>query len=100
MKLKIIFMGTSDFAVPALCKIHSAGHNISVVYTQPPRLSGRGLKRNPSPIQNTAEQKKLILRSPEKIINEDENLYKVSKKIKIPINKTIILIDDINNNFE
>ena len=68
-------MGTSDFAVPALCKIHSAGHNISVVYTQPPRLSGRGLKRNPSPIQNTAEQKKLILRSPEKIKNEDEINY-------------------------
>jgi methionyl-tRNA formyltransferase len=85
MKFKIIFMGTSDFAVPALCKIHDAGHNISAVYTQPPRLSGRGLKKNPSPIQNAAEQKKLTVRSPEKIRSEDEINYLKSLNADIGI---------------
>jgi len=85
MKLKIIFMGTSDFAIPALCKIHNAGHDISVVYTQPPSLSGRGLKKNPSPIHNIAEKKGLLVKTPEKIGNIDDINYLKSLNADIGI---------------
>ena len=37
MSLKILFMGTPDFAVPILKLLHESGHNILTVYTQPPK---------------------------------------------------------------
>ena len=52
MALKIIFMGTPDFAVPILKAIHFSDHEILEVYTQPPTKSGRGQKINHSNIQN------------------------------------------------
>ncbi len=49
--LRLAFMGTPDFAVPSLAALHKAGHEIAAVYTQPPRRSGRGQKKRPSPVQ-------------------------------------------------
>jgi len=43
MRLRIIFMGTPDFAVPALRAILEAGHEVVAVYSQPPRAAGRGM---------------------------------------------------------
>jgi methionyl-tRNA formyltransferase len=43
MSLRIVFMGTPDFSVPALEAIHGAGHDVLAVYSQPPRPAGRGL---------------------------------------------------------
>ncbi|MEO0440236.1 MAG: methionyl-tRNA formyltransferase, partial [Pseudomonadota bacterium] len=40
--MRLIFMGTPDFAVPALKALHAAGHDIDAVYSQPPRPAGRG----------------------------------------------------------
>ena len=40
--MRIVFMGTPDFAVPTLHALHEAGHDLPVVYTQPPRPAGRG----------------------------------------------------------
>ncbi len=48
--LRIIFMGTPDFAVPALKALYEAGHEIVCVYTQPPRPKGRGQKVRNSPV--------------------------------------------------
>lgn len=62
--MRIIFMGTPDFAVPALRALHSAGHDIACVYTQPPRPAGRGKKLMPSPVQKVAEELGLAVRSP------------------------------------
>ena len=42
--MKIIFMGSADFSVPALAKLIEAGHEIACIYSQPPRRSGRGKK--------------------------------------------------------
>ena len=39
--MRIVFMGTPDFAVPALVALADAGHEIAAVYTQPPRPGGR-----------------------------------------------------------
>ena len=62
--MRIIFMGTPDFAVPALRALHEAGHEIACVYTQPPRPAGRGKKLSPSPVQLEAERLGLPVRSP------------------------------------
>jgi methionyl-tRNA formyltransferase len=52
--MKIIFAGTPDFAVPALQALIDAGHQVSMVLTQPDRPSGRGMKLKPSPVKQLA----------------------------------------------
>ena len=61
--MNIIFMGTPDFAVPAL-KAIAARHQILAVYSQPPRPAGRGKKPRPSPVQTAAEAMGLTTRQP------------------------------------
>ena len=54
--MRIIFMGTPDFAVPTLLALAGAGHEIACVYTQPPRPGGRrGKELTPSPVQRAAD---------------------------------------------
>ncbi|MDP5103208.1 MAG: methionyl-tRNA formyltransferase, partial [Erythrobacter sp.] len=62
--MRIIFMGTPEFAVPALRALHAAGHDIACVYTQPPRAAGRGKQLRPTPVQVAAEALGLPVRSP------------------------------------
>lgn len=56
MPLSIIFMGTPDFAVPALRGLIESGHRVVAAYSQPPRPAGRGQQLRPSPVQQLAEQ--------------------------------------------
>ena len=60
---RIIFMGTPEFSVPSLKEIFSKFEIVSV-YTQPPKNSGRGLKKRISPIQKFAEKNNLIVKTP------------------------------------
>ena len=53
--LRIVFMGTPDFAVPTLAALAAAGHSIAAVYSQPPRPAGRGLQQQKSPVHLFAE---------------------------------------------
>ena len=46
--MRIVFMGTPDFAVPCLARILEDGHEVVAVYTQPDRPAGRGNKLTPS----------------------------------------------------
>ncbi|MEL6239000.1 MAG: methionyl-tRNA formyltransferase [Pseudomonadota bacterium] len=62
--MRIVFMGTPDFAVPALVALCEAGHEVACVYTQPPRPAGRGKKLRPSPVQLKAEELAIEVRSP------------------------------------
>jgi len=62
--MRIAFMGTPEFAVPALHALHEAGHNIVAVYSQPPRKAGRGKKLRPSPVKIAAETLALDVRTP------------------------------------
>ncbi|MCG4256160.1 methionyl-tRNA formyltransferase [Acetobacter senegalensis] len=62
--MRIIFMGTPDFAVPALHALHAAGHEIAAVYTQPPRPAGRGKALRASPVHQAAETLGLPVRHP------------------------------------
>jgi len=73
MSYKIIFMGTPQFSVPVLENLVKSSYQISCVYTQSPKKSNRGQKLNPSPIQNSAENLKLVIRNPNNL-NTDEEL--------------------------
>ncbi len=56
MSLRLVFMGTPDFAVPTLTELMGQGHDIAAVYTRPPAQSGRGLEMRLSPVHRTAER--------------------------------------------
>ena len=62
--MRIAFLGTPDFAVPALAELAAAGHEIAAVYAQPPAPRGRGQAVRPSPIQAFAESLGLAVRTP------------------------------------
>jgi len=76
MSQKIVFMGTSDFAVPILKSLYQNGYTISAVYTQPPKKSNRGQKLNKSPINLFSENISLDVRVPQSLKdNYEEELY-------------------------
>ncbi|KPF62405.1 methionyl-tRNA formyltransferase [Bosea sp. AAP35] len=56
MSLRVIFMGTPDFAVPTLTEIIGQGHEVVSCYTRAPAQAGRGLELKPSPVQKAAER--------------------------------------------
>ena len=62
--MRIIFMGTPDFAVPTLDALVAAGHDICAVYSQPPRPAGRGKALSPTPVHKRAEELGLAVHTP------------------------------------
>ena len=70
--MKIVFMGTPDFAEESLKAIYEAGHEIVGVVTNPDRPKGRGMKMIPSPVKEFAIKNNLKIFQPEKIKNNDE----------------------------
>ena len=74
MLKKIIFMGTSMFAVPILKSLYQNGYQISVVYTQPPQKSHRGQKINKSPIQGISETLNIDFRSPQSLKSNNKEI--------------------------
>ncbi len=65
--MRVIFMGTPDFAVPALVALSRAGHEIIAAYSQPPRPAGRGKQLQPSPVQHEAEARSIPVRQPDSL---------------------------------
>ena len=63
-RLRLAFMGTPDFAVPALNALVEAWHEVAVVYTQPPREAGRGQKSRPSSVHAAALERGIPVRTP------------------------------------
>jgi methionyl-tRNA formyltransferase len=70
--MRIIFMGTPDFAVPALDALVAAGHDIVAVYSQPPRPAGRGKAPRPSPVHARADALGLEVRTPVSLRGAEE----------------------------
>ena len=64
MSLKVIFMGTPDFAATCLQALHQAGHDIVAVYSRAPAPSGRGMKLTPSPVHKQADELHLPVITP------------------------------------
>ena len=65
--MRLAFMGSPDFAVPALRALHAAGHEIAAVYCQPPKPAGRGYALRPCPVQVAAERLGLSVRTPARL---------------------------------
>jgi methionyl-tRNA formyltransferase len=70
--MRIIFMGTPDFAVPTLRAIIKAGHEIVAVYSQPPRAAGRGMALRKSPVHEAAEEAGLTVLTPERLKSAED----------------------------
>lgn len=70
--MRIVFMGTPDFAVPALEALVAAGHELVAAYSQPPRPGGRrGRELVASPVQRRAEALGIPVRSPISLKNPE-----------------------------
>lgn len=69
--MKVVFMGTPDFAVPALERLIKE-HDVVCVYTREPKLSGRGNKLNKTPVHLVAEANGIEVRTPKTLRNIDE----------------------------
>jgi methionyl-tRNA formyltransferase len=70
--MRIIFMGSPDFAVPALNALVEAGHDVVAVYCQPPRPAGRGKADRKTAVHERAEELGLDVRTPRTLRNEEE----------------------------
>jgi methionyl-tRNA formyltransferase len=71
LPLRLVFMGTPDFAVPTLVELAGAGHEIVAVYSRPPQPAGRGLAPQPSAVAREAERLGLSVLTPKTLRNED-----------------------------
>jgi methionyl-tRNA formyltransferase len=67
VSLRLVFMGTPDFAVPILAALIDAGHQVAAVYSQPPRPAGRGQRERPSPVHLFAADKAIPVRTPKSL---------------------------------
>jgi methionyl-tRNA formyltransferase len=65
--LKIIFMGTPEFARAALKKLHESQHEVIALYSQPPRPKGRGHKLTPSPTHKYAQENGIPVYTPKSL---------------------------------
>ena len=70
--MRIVFMGTPDFAVPTLEALVHAAHEVVCVYTQPPRKAGRGKKLQPTPVHAAAERLGIEVRHPVSLKSQEE----------------------------
>ncbi|MCB1476852.1 MAG: methionyl-tRNA formyltransferase [Rhodobiaceae bacterium] len=71
MALKLIFMGSPDFAVPTLAELVGAGHDIRAVYSQPAKPAGRGMAEMPTPVARAAGDFGLPVLTPRNFRNQD-----------------------------
>ncbi len=69
--MRIIFMGSPDFAVPTLEKIIKSEHEVVAVYAQPPRPAGRGKKLTATAVHKKAEEHAIDVFTPEKLTPEE-----------------------------
>ena len=72
MSLRLVFMGTPDFAATALQALLSSSHEVVCVYSQPPRPAGRGHKEQKSPVHRLAEQHSIPVRTPRTLRDAQE----------------------------
>src|SRR5919107_5846409 len=71
MSLRVVFMGTPDFAVPTLSEVVGQGHEVVAVYTRPPAAAGRGMELKPSPVHAMADRFGIPVSTP-KTLRTDE----------------------------
>jgi len=70
--MRIVFMGSPDFAVPSLDALIQAGHEVAAVYAQPPRPAGRGGADRETAVHRRAEQLGIEVRTPRTLRDEEQ----------------------------
>src|SRR5215469_16950277 len=70
--MKIAFLGTSEFAVPALRALVEAGHDVAAVYTRAPKAAGRGQQERKTPVHRLADTFGLPVRTPPNLKSEED----------------------------
>jgi methionyl-tRNA formyltransferase len=71
MSLRVVFMGTPDFAVPTLSEIVGQGHEVVACYTRAPAAAGRGMDLKPSPVHRLAERFGIPVLTPRTLRTEE-----------------------------
>lgn len=77
--MKLVFMGTPDFAKESLEAVYNAGYEILAVVTNPDRPKGRGMKMVESPVKEFAKEKNLKIYQPEKVKKNIEFIEEIKK---------------------
>ncbi len=85
MAMRIVFMGTPEFAVPTLRAIAEAGHAIVAVYSQPPRPAGRGMAEVKSPVHQAAEALGIPVLTPKSLKDPNEQAVFASHKADVGV---------------
>lgn len=100
--MKIIFAGTSEFAIPALIALMHSQHEICAIYTKPDRPAGRGQKLTASPIKTLAIANSLSIYQPTTLKDpaSQQLLYSLSADILINVAYGMILPEEILNAFK
>jgi len=71
MPLRLVFMGTPDFAVPTLVELVGRGHDVAAVYTRAPKPAGRGMETRPTPIEREARRFGIAVLTPKTLRTAD-----------------------------
>lgn len=97
--MRIVFMGTPDFAVPSLEALYNAGYDVVAVFTQPDRPKGRGGKVTASPVKNLAQDLNLPVFQPARIKSPEavEELRKLNPECIVVVAYGQILSQEILN---
>lgn len=83
--MRLVFMGTPQFALPTLKALHTAGHELAAIYTQPPRPAGRGQKETPSPVHQFALENNLPVYTPTSLKNPETQAEFAAHKADIAV---------------
>ena len=96
---RILFMGTAPFGIPTLKKISTSGHDLTGVYTSPPKKANRGMKISKSPVALYAEDNNLNVYSPKELrsIEEIKFIKEMNLDFIIVIAYGLILPEEILN---
>ena len=96
---RILFLGTAPFGIPTLKKISTSGHDLTGVYTSPPKKANRGMKISKSPVALYAEDNNLNVYSPKELrsIEEIKFIKEMNLDFIIVIAYGLILPEEILN---
>ncbi len=89
--LRLVFMGSPDFAVPTLTALIEAGHELAAVYSQPPRPGGRGKAERPTPVHQLAAHRGLEVRTPATLKGESAALAELAPDAVVVVAYGLIL---------
>ena len=93
--MKIVFLGTGEFAVPSLHAVHRAGHEVSLVVSQPDRPKGRGLELKATAVKQAAQALGLRVFQPEKLRHESDPVLAESADVLAVVAYGQLLREDI-----